>query len=119
MTTPNADANAISSQRVLIVHIQAKPGRGDDLIRIFTPCIQSTHREEGCLKYALNRDRSNPDHLTLIEAWRSQADLDRHLAQPHIAALGDALSSASVLEDRPALVAYEALAIGDRAKGML
>lgn len=80
---------------VVVVIVNVEPGRADEVIETFTTVIEATHGEEGCLTYALHRDKNNENQLTIVEHWRSQADLDNHFTQPHMAAvggLGDALT---------------------------
>jgi quinol monooxygenase YgiN len=70
-----------------VVHVRAAQGKADEVVAAFTRCIQKTVEEPGCLSYALHRDAADPDHLVLLERWRSQGDLDAHMTQPHVAEL--------------------------------
>lgn len=62
----------------------AKPGSEQQLEQLFLGVVDTTLREEGCISYQLNRDTANPRRFVFTEEWRSQADLDRHLAAPHL-----------------------------------
>ncbi|MFS2214133.1 putative quinol monooxygenase [Telluria sp. Tellsp104] len=67
----------------------AKPGHEDKLVQLFRSVVDTTLREEGCISYLLNRDLANPRCFVFIEEWRRQADLDRHLAAPHMKPLSE------------------------------
>ena len=67
----------------------AKPGFEQKLESLFRSAVDATLREEGCIRYEIHRDLANPRRFVFIEAWRSQADLDRHLAAPHMQPLSE------------------------------
>ena len=67
----------------------AKPGFEEKLEQLFRGVVDETLREEGCISYQINRDLANPRRFVFTEEWRSQADLDRHLAAPHLKALSE------------------------------
>jgi quinol monooxygenase YgiN len=67
----------------------ARPGFEEKLEQLFRSVVDTTLREEGCICYQLNRDLANPRRFVFIEEWRSQADLDRHLAAPHMQPLSE------------------------------
>ncbi|WP_371762672.1 putative quinol monooxygenase [Massilia sp.] len=67
----------------------AKPGHEDKLEQLFRSVVDTTLREAGCISYQLNRDLADPRCFVFIEEWRSQADLDRHLAAPHMKPLAE------------------------------
>lgn len=79
----------------------AKPGFEQQLEQLFLGVVDTTLREEGCISYQLNRDQANPRRFVFTEEWRSQADLDRHLAAPHLQALSaqvpDLIESSDIL----------------------
>jgi quinol monooxygenase YgiN len=43
--------------------------------------------DQGCLAYDLFASEATPGAFVTIEKWESQADLDAHMASPHIAAM--------------------------------
>jgi quinol monooxygenase YgiN len=67
----------------------AKPGFEQKLEQLFRSVVDTTLREDGCISYQINRDIENPRRFVFTEEWRSQADLDRHLAAPHLKALSE------------------------------
>jgi quinol monooxygenase YgiN len=104
---------------VVIASLTAAEGRGDELAEMFRECIEGSHKEEGCLTYALHRDKANPDHLVMIEHWRSQEDIDAHGAQPHYLGLLQKMAAPGLFGGPPALWFTESLEIGDPEKGSL
>lgn len=40
--------------------------------------------EEGCYQYDVFESGTAPGTFVTVEAWRSQADLDAHMGQPHL-----------------------------------
>lgn len=107
------------SDVVGVVHVRAAEGKVDEVVAAFTACIEKTHEEEGCLTYALHRDASDPNHLVLIEHWRSQEDLDAHMTQPYVADLFAAAGTPGMLAGPAELAFVSSLGIGSAAKGSL
>lgn len=62
----------------------AKPGLEEKLETLLRSVIEPTLLEEGCISYQVNRDIANPRRFVFTEEWQSKADLDRHLAAPHL-----------------------------------
>ena len=65
----------------------AKPGFEEKLETLLRSVVEPTLREEGCISYQVNRDIANPRRFVFTEEWQSRADLDRHLAAPHLRTL--------------------------------
>ena len=105
------------AETVVVAVFTAKEGQEDALIEGLRPTIEQTHDEEGCLSYALHRDKQNPSRFALVETWRSQADLDEHLQKPYVAALG--AIAGDLLAEPPQISFTEPIPIGDAAKGAL
>ena len=102
-----------------VVHVRAAQGKVDEVVAAFTTCIERTHEEEGCLTYALHRDNADPDHLVLIERWRSQEDLDAHMTKPYVADLFAVAGTPGMLASAPELAFLSPLPAGQGAKGAL
>jgi len=62
----------------------AKPGLEEKLETLLRSVVEPTLLEEGCISYQVNRDIANPRRFVFTEEWQSKADLDRHLAAPHL-----------------------------------
>ncbi|MBP0450069.1 antibiotic biosynthesis monooxygenase [Kitasatospora sp. RG8] len=61
-----------------------KPERAEELKQLLLSFVEPTRQEPGCLEYHFHEDRDEPGVFVFYEAWRSQADLDAHLALPHL-----------------------------------
>jgi quinol monooxygenase YgiN len=96
---------------VVIATLVAAPGKADDLIAAFGPCAKETLAEDGCLAYALHRNRTDENDFAVVERWRSPEDLDAHMKQPHLAAFMAALGSGRVLSAKPVVRVTEAVAL--------
>ena len=101
------------SQVVVVATVQVLPGHADGLLERFGEVIDGTHGEEGCLTYALHRDKADANRFVIVERWRSQADLDAHFGQPHMAAMAGIADS---LAGPPEVVFCEPIPHGDPAK---
>lgn len=73
----------------VIAHVQAKPGREDDLRAALLRLVKTTETEPGFVRYDLHEDTGNPGHFAFYEIWRDQASLDLHGATPQMAAHGE------------------------------
>lgn len=98
---------------VVVATVQVLPGRGEELVERFAEVIAGSHGEEGCLTYALHRDKTNAERFVVVERWRSQADLDAHFGQPYMAVIG---GLADALDGPPEVIFCEPLPHGDPAK---
>ena len=68
----------------LVATMRAKTGERDAMIAAALPCIAATRQEPGCLRYDLHASVTDPDLLTFVEEWDSEASLDRHGTMPHV-----------------------------------
>lgn len=71
----------------MIVKRLVKEGKADELIKIYEELIAKTRQEDGCIFYSLYRDAQNPRLFAMMEEWRDQEALDRHLQTEHIKTL--------------------------------
>ncbi len=70
----------------LVGTARPKPERVEDLRQLLLSFVEPTRREPGCLEYHFHERRDEPGVFVFYEAWRSQEDLDAHLALPHLQA---------------------------------
>ncbi|CQR64032.1 putative quinol monooxygenase [Streptomyces leeuwenhoekii] len=82
MTTPHKPLS-------LYAFLRPRPERADEVRRILTSFVEPTRQEEGNLQYHLHEHEDG--RFFLYEVWRSQEDLDRHNALPHLRAFLDHL----------------------------
>ena len=64
--------------------MQAAPGKRDELKSALVALVDPTVKEKGYINYDLHQSIENPDLFMLYENWESGADLDAHLAAPHL-----------------------------------
>ena len=70
----------------VIAHIHAAGGNEDVVRAALESFVAPTRAEEGCLRYDLFQDVSDPLQFTFIEEWSSSAALEAHSKSAHIAA---------------------------------
>ncbi|MFE5938683.1 putative quinol monooxygenase [Streptomyces sp. NPDC056470] len=63
-----------------------KPEQAEELKQLLLSFVEPTRQEPGCLEYHFHEDRNESGVFVFYETWRSQADLDAHLALPHMQA---------------------------------
>ena len=90
---------------ILIAKLKAKPGQGQELIKLAEKNIEPSRSEEGCITYELLQDPLDPDSITFYEKWRSREDLELHFKEPHF--LEFAHKSLRITESPASLTAYE------------
>ena len=71
----------------IIGTVTARPALRDELQAILVAQVAPTRAEPGCLNYDFHVDATDPCCFVFYENWRTQADLDAHLAMPHLAPL--------------------------------
>jgi quinol monooxygenase YgiN len=70
----------------VVARFFANPSRLPDFEALAKGLLAPTRAEPGCVRYDLWQNRAAPTEFVMIEEWRSEADLDRHLETPHVAA---------------------------------
>ncbi len=102
---------------VVVGSFKINPGKEDEALEAFKALVEPTHREDGCVLYALHRGVDDPGRLTFIERWDSRELLDAHLNSDHVSAL---LERAEELwGDNGEITVYEAVPAGEPKKGSL
>ena len=102
---------------IVVGAFKANPGKEEDALEAFRALVEPTHREEGCIVYALHRGSDDPARFAFIERWESRELLDAHLASDHVAA---ALERADELwGENGEITVYEAVPAGEPDKGLL
>lgn len=104
------------AQVTVVATMKVKPEDEERALAILEGVISASHGEEGCVKYTLHRATNEPGAFSIVEVWRSHADLEAHFKEPHLAAIGDALG---MLVERPRILFCEPLIVGDPCKGTL
>ena len=68
----------------IIGTVVAKPETREELERLLAAQVAPTRAEPGCLNYDFHADAEDPCTFVFYENWRSQSDLDAHLAMSHL-----------------------------------
>lgn len=78
----------------VIAFIQVRDGHLDDFLSVFKANVPNVRAEAGCVEYVPAVDvptgipiqDQNPAVVTVVEKWNTLADLEAHLAAPHMRA---------------------------------
>lgn len=70
----------------VIAHIHAAPGNEALVREVLESYVAPTRKEDGCIRYDLFQDVSDPTKFTFIEEWTSPAALEAHSKSAHLAA---------------------------------
>jgi quinol monooxygenase YgiN len=62
----------------LVINLQARPGKGAELLKAMEQRCVEVRREPGCQQFEVFQSGNNPDNLCLLELWADQAALDVH-----------------------------------------
>lgn len=81
MPTPTDDRRDLLT---VIAHMKAASGREEELRAALEALVEPTTREKGYVNYDMHQSISDPGVFYFYENWESEADLDAHLASPHL-----------------------------------
>ncbi len=102
---------------VVVGALRARPGKEDEAREALRGLVEPTHREAGCILYALHQGVDDPTRLTSVERWSSREDLDAHLASAHIAAVLERVEE--LFSEAPDITVFAPVADGEPRKGAL
>ncbi|GAC1316115.1 MAG: antibiotic biosynthesis monooxygenase [Thermoleophilaceae bacterium] len=101
---------------VVVGAFTARPGKEEAAKQAFEALVEPTHKESGCILYALHQGADDSARLAFIERWASREELDAHLKSDHIA---DVLKHGDELFQASDITVYSPLAGGQSKKGSL
>ncbi|MGN6166680.1 MAG: putative quinol monooxygenase [Solirubrobacteraceae bacterium] len=101
---------------VVVGAFTAKPGKEKDAKQALEALIEPTHKEPGCILYALHQGADDPARLAFIERWASREELNAHLKSDHVAEL---LRRVDELFQTSDITVYNPLLGGESKKGSL
>lgn len=78
----------------VVATIPTDPAAGDAVRAGLAELVAATRAEEGCEEYVAYESDAVPGLFVTVETWREQADLDAHMATPHIAKAFEVLGQA-------------------------
>ena len=105
------------SEVVVVGSFTAQPGKEAEAIEAFKALVEPTHREEGCILYALHQGTDDPRRLAFIERWASRDLLNTHLESEHVKKILERIEE--IFGDKADIVVYEPLPGGETKKGSL
>ena len=74
----------MSDLLTVVAWIRATPGAEDTVREALAAIVPPTLQEEGCIEYKLHAVNDDPCLFYFVELWRSEEDLDIHLASDHV-----------------------------------
>lgn len=85
----------MDSKILVTLKMIVQPERRSDLLETMRGMLEPARVERGCLSYRLYEDVENRNAFVLLEEWKTQEDIERHLRkdnQRRLLALMDLLS---------------------------
>jgi len=82
----------------IVARIQAAAGQADDLEQAMTVLVEETRKEEGCLRYELNRGTQNPDLFVFVEEWQSEPLWEAHMSGAAIRAFNQRIGGGKIAQ---------------------
>ena len=105
------------SEVVVVGSFSARPGKEAEAVEAFKALVEPTHREEGCILYALHQGVDDRRRLAFIERWTSRELLDAHLQSEHVQKALERVEE--IFGDSADIAVYESLPGGETKKGSL
>ena len=105
------------SEVVVVGSFTTRPGKEADGLDAFKTLVEPTHREGGCILYALHQGADDPNRLAFVERWESRELLDAHLPSPHVSAILERADE--LFGDSADIVVYEPVPDGEERKRSL
>jgi quinol monooxygenase YgiN len=73
------------SELFIVVGLQAKAGKEDELRRDLSVLVVPSRNEDGNIRYDLFEDQNEPGHFVFVEEWSSlESRTKHHEHSPHI-----------------------------------
>lgn len=76
--------------------IKSTDGNDAAMKALLLQLLAESRKENACIQYDLHQDQENKNVFIFHEIWESQAGLDLHNSQPHIARF--VVDSASIID---------------------
>ena len=71
----------------VIAKIRVKQGKADELVQLLKDILPSVRKEEGTLYYTVNRDRTDPNLVVVVEKYKDDGAFGAHSSTPYLAEL--------------------------------
>jgi quinol monooxygenase YgiN len=76
----------VSEPFIVIARAEVRPEALEIFKAAAEDCIAATRHEQGCLGYDIHESVTQPGRFVSYESWETRADIDRHMASPHVVA---------------------------------
>lgn len=73
----------MSAPIAVVVNVEVKEDRVDEFLSVMEHDAVESRKEEGCLRFDVLRDLTNPNKFVFYEVYRDQAAIDFHKSTPH------------------------------------
>ncbi len=81
MTEPTSDSAPLR----VVATLPFDPASTEQVGPALQALAAASQQEDGCLAYDVFESASTPGTFVTVEAWASQAAMDEHMTQPHVA----------------------------------
>jgi quinol monooxygenase YgiN len=91
----------VDTKILVTLKMIVRPERRSDLLETMRGMLEPARVERGCLSYRLYEDVEDRNTFVLVEEWKTQEDLERHIRtdnQRRLLALMDLLSEQPELQ---------------------
>ena len=105
------------SEVVVLVTLVARPGKESEAQRFLWDLLEPSHKDAGCLLYAVHRAADDPRRFAFVERWESRELLEQHIATEHIQTAMSRVDE--FFTEGPHIVVYDAIPGGDVDKGSI
>ena len=98
---------------IVIARVDFDPARLQEIEPALEAMMRATWEESGCLSYSMAIENRAEGIVTIVERWRSEAELKAHFMTPHMAAFQTAIAGMTrtidarlydVVNERPVVV---------------
>ncbi len=55
-----------------IAHLDARPGKTEELRALLTSLLEPTRQERGCVRFELQQNRDFPTEFAIVSEWRGE-----------------------------------------------
>ncbi|MDL2246276.1 antibiotic biosynthesis monooxygenase [Methanobrevibacter sp. OttesenSCG-928-K11] len=67
----------------VLANISIKDGKKEEFLKTTENILKNTRLEDGCISYKLYLDCEEDNTYVMVEQWRSDEDLDKHMETSH------------------------------------
>jgi quinol monooxygenase YgiN len=105
------------SEVVVLVTLVARPGKESEAEKFLWDLLEPSHKDAGCLLYAVHRAVDDPRGFAFVERWESRELLEQHIATEHIQTAMSRVDE--FFTEGPDIVVYDAIPGGVVDKGSI